>query len=345
MGNTHAPSQVLYVNNTEQVTFTAAIGNVTYAIGPDLAAEQAKQAAKKKQKEMDKQKKQKQNQKENQKREEANKNEPKKKSWGSLSSGFKLAKGMGSLAVKGAKLSASLFDDAPQIPLQLFEIQEAMENNNNTLLLRFPSVPDTANTTSNTNTNINTNIKPPTLPGKHGKYNCGVCGGERCLKVKVVKEGREVTVGVGFLSHTVKAEVTCTTCGRETKTRGPSSAPYEVWKCGNAIKTLDPYNGQEQSKQCSAILCMDCCPNSVPVRYGMPVHLSANFNKGTLFFHPYISSISSIHLNILTSFMLLCCYAVMLSYFSNCMFVMIWSLYYVVASRCTQHRDLLAQTY
>lgn len=292
MGNTHAPSQVLYVNNTEQVTFTAAIGNVTYAIGPDLAAEQAKQAAKKKQKEMDKQKKQKQKQKEKQKqkREEANKNEPKKKSWGS--SGFKLAKGMGSLAVKGAKLSASLFDDAPQIPLQLFEIQEAMENNNNTLLLRFPSVPDTADT--------NTNIKPPTLPGKHGKYNCGVCGGERCLKVKVVKEGREVTVAVGFLSHTVKAEVTCTTCGRETKTRGPSSAPYEVWKCGNAIKTLDPYNGKEHSKKCSAIVCMDCCPNSVPVRYGMPVHLSANFNKGTschfssihpsihAFIHPFI---------------------------------------------------------
>ena len=266
MGNTQAPSQVLYVNNTESVTFTAAMGNVTYAIGPDLAAEQARQAAKKQQKEMEKAQKKKAKQ----KQEEANKNAPpKKKSWGS--SGFKLAKGMGSLAVKGAKLSASLFDDAPQIPLKLFEIQEAMENNNNTLLLRFPSVPGTATT----------HIKAPTLPGKHGKYNCGVCGGERCLKVKVVKEGREVTVGVGFLSHTVKAEVTCTTCGRETKTRGPSSAPYEVWKCGNAIKTLDPYNGQEQSKQCSAILCMDCCPNSVPVRYGMPVHLSANFNKGT----------------------------------------------------------------
>ena len=55
MGNTQAaPSQVLYVNNTEQVTFTAAMGNVTYAIGPDLAAEQARQAAKKQQKEMEK---------------------------------------------------------------------------------------------------------------------------------------------------------------------------------------------------------------------------------------------------------------------------------------------------
>lgn len=269
MGNTQAaPSQVLYVNNTEPVTFTAAIGNVTYAIGPDLAAEQARQAAKKQQKDMEKAQKKKAKQ----KQEEANKNAPpKKKSWGS--SGFKLAKGMGSLAVKGAKLSASLFDDAPQIPLRLFEIQEAMENNNNTLLLRFPSVPGTATT----------NIKAPTLPGKHGKYNCGVCGGERCLKVKVVEdEGKEVTVDVGFFAEvTVKVEVKCTTCGRETKTRGPSSAPNEVWQCDNVTKTLDPYNGKEHSKKCSAILCMECCPNSVPVRYGMPVHLSANFNKGT----------------------------------------------------------------